>query len=69
MAKLVHICASKNDLFGLDDDGVVYHYNFNTNHWMKLGRGRSTEDDESSGERRTAPTTAPSPTAPRRARG
>jgi hypothetical protein len=40
MKKLIQICASQNDLFGLDSDGVVYHYNFNTNSWMKLGRGK-----------------------------
>lgn len=39
MAKLIQICASDNDLFGLDGDGVVYHYNFNTNSWMRLGGG------------------------------
>ena len=41
MGKLLQICASANDLFGLDGDGVVYQYNFNTNSWMGLGRGRS----------------------------
>jgi len=40
MKKLIQICASQNDLFGLDGDGVVYHYNFNTNSWMKLGGGK-----------------------------
>jgi hypothetical protein len=40
MAKLIQICASQNDLFGLDVEGVVYHYNFNTNTWMRLGRGQ-----------------------------
>ena len=39
MAKLIQICASENDLFGLDSDGVVYHYNFNTNNWARLGCG------------------------------
>jgi hypothetical protein len=46
MSKLIQICASQNDLFGLDADGVVYHYNFNTNHWTRLGdsrRGAETE--------------------------
>ena len=38
MAKLIQICASQNDLFGLDGDGVVYQYNFNSNTWMELGR-------------------------------
>ena len=41
MMKLVSICASANDLFGLDGDGVVYQYNFNTKTWMPLDRGRS----------------------------
>src|SRR5919201_6698282 len=40
MAKLIQICASQNDLFGLDAEGVVYRYNFNTNTWMRLGRGQ-----------------------------
>ena len=40
MAKLVQICASANDLFGLDDDGVAYQYNFKTDNWMRLGHGR-----------------------------
>ena len=40
MEKLIQICASQNDLFGLDADGVVYQYNFHTNEWMGLGCGR-----------------------------
>jgi len=40
MAKLIQICASENDLFGLDSEGVVYHYNFSTNSWVRLGRGQ-----------------------------
>jgi hypothetical protein len=57
MAKLVQICASQNDLFGLDDDGLVYQYNFSTSSWMHLGRGRSARagsaggDDEPEGRR------------------
>jgi hypothetical protein len=53
MAKLIQICASENDLFGLDGDGVVYHYNFNTNGWMRLSRrrhddgGSASADDQS----------------------
>ena len=38
MTKLIQICASQNDLFGLDGDGMVYQYNFNSNTWMTLGR-------------------------------
>lgn len=40
MTRLIQICASENDLFGLDGDGMVYHYNFGTNDWMRLGNGR-----------------------------
>jgi hypothetical protein len=47
MAKLIQICASQNDLFGLDGDGMVHQYNFSTNTWMSIGRGRS-DDGESS---------------------
>ena len=36
MARFVQICASQNDLFGLDQDGNVYQYNFNTKRWVKL---------------------------------
>lgn len=28
MVKLIQICASQDDLFGLDEDGTVYQYNF-----------------------------------------
>jgi hypothetical protein len=41
MAQLIQICASQNDLFGLDGDGMVHQFNFNTNTWMSIGRGRS----------------------------
>ena len=51
MAKLIQICASQNDLFGLDGDGVVYQYNFNTNNWMKLGqRGDRGESSRTEGQ-------------------
>lgn len=57
MAKLIQICASQNDLFGLDGEGVVYQYNFNTNNWLKLGHGRGergesplTEGQKGSGQ-------------------
>ena len=45
MAKLIQITASQNDLFGLDSDGVVCQYNFNTNNWMALGDERGGRDD------------------------
>lgn len=44
MAKLIQICASENDLFGLDAEGVVYHYNFNTSTWMRLGPDNVTTE-------------------------
>jgi hypothetical protein len=50
MTKLIQLCASANDLFGLDGDGVVYQYNFNTNTWMTLGRGRSDRRESSPAE-------------------
>jgi hypothetical protein len=40
MTKLIQICASENDLFGLDGNGVVYQFNFKTNEWLKLGGGQ-----------------------------
>jgi hypothetical protein len=55
MTKLVQICASANDLFGLDGDGVVYQYNFNTKTWMTLGHGRSNRRELSLDEGQTAP--------------
>ena len=48
--RFTQICASSNDLFGLDDKGDVYQYNFNTRTWMKLATERR-DDDRSSGPR------------------
>ena len=48
--KLVQICASQNDLFGLDVDGRVYQYNFQTSSWMRLGLGRSGTAESTSQE-------------------
>jgi hypothetical protein len=58
MKKLIQICASENDLFGLDSDGVVYHYNFNTNGWMRLGSGKDgsgAAEDQTNGRLETEP--------------
>lgn len=68
MEKLIQICASQNDLFGLDADGVVYQYNFHTNEWMGLGCGRS---DTAAGVPPVAdqPSTTYSEAAARRAAG
>jgi hypothetical protein len=46
MKRLTQICASYNDLFGLDEDGEVYQYNFNTNAWAKLAHGAGDERRE-----------------------
>jgi hypothetical protein len=56
MAKLIQICASQNDLFGLDADGAAYHYNFHTDSWMRLGRGQ--RDDGGAGRAESRPATA-----------
>jgi hypothetical protein len=41
MAKFMQICASRNDLFALDEDGNVYQYDFNAKTWVKLVASRS----------------------------
>jgi hypothetical protein len=46
MTKFIQICASQNDLFGLDDVGDVYQYNFNTKTWIALARERSLDEAE-----------------------
>ena len=55
MAKLIQICASQNDLFGLDGDGAVYQYNFNSNTWVKLGREWDDHEGLPRGETRSTP--------------
>jgi len=66
MAKLMQICASQNDLFGLDGEGRVYHYNFKTNSWMKLGHGRSDRGDSTRADGQTAKGQPESRTSPPR---
>jgi hypothetical protein len=39
MTRIIQICASRNDLFGLDETGAVYRYNFNTKGWAVLPSG------------------------------
>jgi hypothetical protein len=43
MTKFIHICASENDLFALDEEGHVYQYNFQAQTWVKLVSSRSEE--------------------------
>jgi hypothetical protein len=69
MTKLTQICASENDLFGLDGEGVVYQYNFKTNSWTKLGEGRTDGGDSPGTDRQTRMTQSRSRTAPPPARG
>jgi hypothetical protein len=66
MMRLVQICASQNDLFGLDSDGRVYRYNFKASTWTRLGQGRGdpgesspVEGQTSSGEPKTRVTITP----------
>jgi hypothetical protein len=46
MTKLIQICASRNDLFALDDEGQVHQYNFSRKVWAKLVADR--RDDQPS---------------------
>ena len=43
VARIVQICASQNDLFGLDDAGIVHQYDFSAKTWRQLAAARSTE--------------------------
>ena len=54
MTKLIQICASQNDLFGLDGDGVVYQYNFKASAWTKLSHGQGDPGQSPLPERQTA---------------
>jgi hypothetical protein len=47
--RLIQICASRNDLFGLDDGGTVYRYNFNTKAWTILPPGSPGDTESPSG--------------------
>ena len=44
MTRFIQICASQNDLFGLDEVGDVYQYNFNTKTWVQLAQERSHDE-------------------------
>lgn len=64
MGKFVQICASSNDLFGLDDEGVVFQYNFHANNWVKLGPGGTGRGEGPPSERAMATTRPKSPAGP-----
>jgi hypothetical protein len=42
MTKFIQICASRNDLFALDEEGDVYQYHFNVKTWVKLVGSRES---------------------------
>ena len=67
--KPIQICASANDLFALDGEGVVYQYNFKTNTWVTLGHGRSDRRESSltEGQAASAEPTSRSAAPPGRA--
>ena len=46
MSKFIQLCASRNDLFALDEEGNVYQYHFNVKTWVKLVANRESEPDE-----------------------
>jgi hypothetical protein len=54
MTKFIQICASQNDLFGLDDRGDVFQYNFKVKTWMKLIVERNSEEERPGGGTRNA---------------
>ena len=41
MEKFIQICASQNDLFALDEEGLVHQYDFNSKTWGKLAAARA----------------------------
>ena len=45
-AKFVQICASRNDLFALDENGDIHQYNFTAKAWEGLVAGRSPDAPE-----------------------
>jgi|RhiMetdeSRZDD1v2_1073273.scaffolds.fasta_scaffold74726_4 hypothetical protein len=40
-SKLIQICASQNDLFALDSEGIVYQYHFKGRMWERLDERRA----------------------------
>ena len=66
MGKLVQICASQNDLFGLNGDGIVYQYNFNSNTWIELGREWGDREGLPRAEARSTPKARSATPAPKR---
>ena len=51
-SKFVQICASRNDLFALDEDGDIHQYNFTAKSWELLVADRSAEAPERDGRGR-----------------
>ena len=66
MTKLIQICASQNDLFGLDGGGMVYQYNFSAKAWVKLGPAWDERAAESTGAAAAPSRKSPDAAPPRR---
>jgi hypothetical protein len=66
MPRLIQICASQNDLFGLAGDGAVYQYNFNSNTWTQLGREWGDREGVSRAEGPSTTKTRGATASPRR---
>ena len=47
--KVTQICASQNDLFALDSEGVVYQYDFNAKRWERLDERRAVSSPRHDG--------------------
>ena len=58
MPRLIQICASQNDLFGLAGDGTVFQYNFNSNAWTQLGQDWGDQAEGPRAESRSTPKAA-----------
>jgi hypothetical protein len=43
VAKFIQICASRDDLFALDEEGNIYKHNFSAQTWVQLIASRSHE--------------------------
>jgi len=71
MSKFIQICASQNDLFGLDDRGDVFQYNFKVKTWMKLVVERNSEEERPGARSANGGAAPPSgePTRPSKLRG
>ena len=47
--QLTQICASQNDLFALDSEGIVYQYDFKAKRWEGLDERRAVSSPRHDG--------------------